>query len=53
MRHAGCRGLQFGIAIALVLLTACQAQGQTVMNLPLMLNAARWRIDKRSGRLIA
>ena len=27
LRHAGCRGLQFGIAVALVLLTACQAQG--------------------------
>lgn len=28
LRHAGCRGLPCGIAVALVLLTACQPQGQ-------------------------
>ena len=28
-RRSGCRGFLFGIAVSLVLLTACQAQGQT------------------------
>ena len=29
LRRSGCRGFLFGIAVSLVLLTACQAQGQT------------------------
>ena len=29
LRRSGCRGLLFGIAVSLVLLTACQVQGQT------------------------